>query len=598
MICFLLSIFLLVNVTAVVSTCCEKTKVNTAGTGGAYCQQIDDASLCATGKSNVPTSCEATSYCQTGTCIDNEGTCTPSSRTACDDNHGQYADGNGGAQCQSGCCVLGEETALVPLTKCERFSSDRGLNTDFRATIQTITECNALSSPSVKGACTFTNDNSQKDCTMGTKKQCQDKKAANPSAEFHQGYLCSAADLGTICGPRGGTVCDDVTGKVLFKDTCNQPANVYDFSKLNDVNYWTLIQNPDPATCTLGAKDSATCGNCDYNLGSTCKPVRTGESVSAGNNICRSLDCKGYVGQGFTGTATDSPKHGEAWCAQSDGSRAGIFEKGGVIGGVNAAGAITGAGGNSAPGNQYYELMCYNGEVTTKNCDTGTDGGARAKVCVESNLGTTAAPFRNAFCKTNVWMPCAGINNSADCEDRQAGDCQWKENGFYLSSAGLGNKTETDASKANTAIPNGICVPLWAPGFVKNSGDTTQNGADTCKPSTSQCTVTYRFSAGDTISNWWENIWSGGKKGFMDKLKRGELTREEKYNFCIKSNSGISGGYNCQCLLYEGTDTSWSNTMNGICTSLGDCGVKTNILGKTGASVKIIDIKPLEEGSK
>lgn len=559
--CFLFSIFLFVNISAI-STCCEKT------TSGAYCQQITSSALCSVGARNVPTSCEATSYCKTGTCIDDkEGICLSSPRVTCENNGGHWDEraSKDIPQCQPGCCVLQEQTAFVPQTRCERFSSMYGLETNFLANVQTEAECVALANPSEKGACVFENDKAQNTCELTTKKECQDKKTANPTAKFHSGYLCSAESLETICGPRGGTRCVEGKDGVYFKDTCGNPGNIYDYSKLNDDNYWTFIQDPDPATCSIiNAKDSASCGNCDYNLGSICKQTRTGESVSYGDNICRNLDCVGYSGQGFTGTNGNYPKHQEAWCAQSNGAKGGI---------IATSGNITGTG-NNAPGSQYFQLMCYNGEVIPTNCDNGVADGARAKICIESNLGTEANPFRNAICRDNLWQSCASINNSKDCNNNQVVDCKWLGNGYFFTSEGLGNKTERDELKTNTAVPSGTCIPLYAPGFVRNVESTSQNGADTCKVSTANCVVQYDFSLLDLVL------------GLKDKLKAGTLTLAEKKKLCKK---------NCQCLEY-GVEENWYSTVNGICSSLGDCGMKKNVLGISGEPVDVIDIKAAEEG--
>ncbi len=579
----LVSIFLLANVSA--SFCCEKTidsNPSVAGNQPAWCQSVDNEALCNTdGFDSVQTSCEATAYCRMGTCIDNNnGICMPNTaERTCSEAGGSW-DAKAPdeiPQCQLGCCLLGEQAAFVTQVKCESLSSLYGLESSYRADITDELVCLASANPSEKGACVFTNDKNQKDCDMTTRGECQSRETTaavatttpkqssglfsnlfgggtptetEPTLEelgasFYAEFLCSAEELNTICGPRGGTICGD-DGKVYFKDTCGEQANVYDFSKLNDNDYWTYIREP---TCT-DSKDSATCGNCD-SLSSICSAKKVGETVSYGSNICRNLDCVGYKGENFTGTGTDYPKSGETWCANTPGVGLITVVGNNITGGDDSA-------TNNLPGSSYYVKMCSNGEVILKD-DCGQ---YRGKVCVQN----TRENYKGAVCKTQIGgTNCYFQNNSKDCENRDARDCKWMETGYsFTQDKGLINKTETEERKNDNSVPNGICIPLYQPGFDTASTDINQNGG-VCSIADSYCVVTY-------------------KVGLIDSGKSiSSFTLEQKKKLCK------DGGKNCQCL-----EDDWKTKMNSMCIAIGDCGTKNNFIGKAGEARDVILIESAE----
>jgi hypothetical protein len=583
---FLISIFLVASVSA--SFCCERTKL------GAWCQNVENEADCDASYDSVQTSCEATYYCRTGTCIDNnEGLCMPNTaERTCTDEGGAFDSRTKDEipQCQNGCCLIGENAAFVTQVRCEKLASDAGQESDFRAEITEQMQCLASANPSERGACVFTNDKNQKDCDMITREECQARQtttgtpitqqsqtflqkifgggqqAETPTltelgVSFNAEFLCSAEELNTICGPRGGTACGE-DDKVYFQDTCNNLANVYDNRKLNDNDYWTHIRSP---TCDDGAgnKGSATCGDCDFS-GSICKQKKIGETVNYGNFICRNLDCVDYTNadEGFAGT--NHPKYGERWCAKSSGVETitATTEKDitTLMGGDNP---VT----NNLPGSRYTVKQCYNGEITLISCSE-----FRGEVCVQSDLDETDAVFRSAVCKEHVFTQCYGQNNSKDCENRELRDCKWMGTGYGFSDKGLINKTETDETKNNINIASGICVPLYAPGFDRTSDNVNENGADICPRASSACVVTYELPVGG---------------GAFTKKSVSDLTLEEKKKRCVK---------NCQCLPRSAEEiaageTEWQTTMNSMCIALGDCGNKNNLLGKLGEVREVIMIK-------
>jgi hypothetical protein len=545
-------LFIFIAFISAIPVCCEKTKA------GAWCQYEDEKN-CDPGYNSVPTSCEATSYCQVGTCINSkEGNCLPSPQTVCEDNGGYWdvRQKQEIPQCQLGCCFLGESVAFVTQTRCERFSSVYGLITDFRADIDTELECLASASPSAKGACTYGGEFETR-CKLTTKKECRDMEA-NPSfsdVQFHEGYLCSAEILETICGPRGGTICGE-DGKVYFLDTCGNLGNVYDSSKLNDGNYWTYIQTPSESCSVEAAKDSSSCGNCDYYAGSVCKPVKAGESVNYGEYICRDLDCTEYKNkeEGFSGS--NYPIHGESWCADSSGTgtiSAVRDDEGNIVG--------TSGGDNSKtenlPGSSFYKKYCWEGEVIVEACQD-----YRQEICMQSEINGVG----HAECKINNWRDCYDQTTKKDCEDRQQRDCKWMATGYSFSDNGL-KKSGIFGSSTK-----GICVPLYAPGFDRSSSNYGDNGLAVCSLASATCVVTYTAKVGDLKE--------------LKEITGEDVSMEDKYEFCEEDPGD---GENCECLLQ-----SWQNKMNSMCTALGDCGNKNNLIDRPGKKVNPIDIEPLD----
>ena len=286
------SVFGVKNVDATASNvCCEKT------VAGAICQNAP-ASSCDTsdGLRTAPTSCDATSFCKLGTCVDGtEGTCLPNTpQSECQKSNGTWKSETPAQlpECKLGCCIIGSQAAFVSPSRCRALSSQYNLNMTYDSSITNEVQCLATAGGSEKGACVY-KKGIEKDCSITTKKTCT-------KGTFYSGDLCTDTSLNTICTKTTKTTCVPGKDGVYFVDSCGNLANVYDFSKANDRNYWNKIQEP---TCGDG-KDSATCGACNFYNGSTCKTYKRGDSVrpKLGDNVCKSLDCS-YKGKTY--------KHGD-----------------------------------------------------------------------------------------------------------------------------------------------------------------------------------------------------------------------------------------------------------------------------------------------
>ncbi len=509
-----------------VSYCCEKT---IAGGPGGFCVNAPLNQCDTTGDLRaIPTSCEATSYCKTGTCVNTaEGICfenTP--RKTCVNPEGGEsggvwydADSDEIPLCQLGCCLIGDQAAFVTLTRCQQLSSSYGLEINFRTDIKNELTCIASATPKAKGACVF-ETSTGRTCTFITKSACQDMKAGNPSADFHQGLLCSNPSLGADCSSSSKTTCVEGRDEVYFLDTCGNIANVYDSRYVEPESsdtarrYWSEIQAP---TCSLETHGPAKCGDCNYYFGTTCGEFRSGVDVrpSFGSNVCRDLGCT-YDG--------DSYNHGETWCAAGEnpgisGSSFSNFDKQGNL-----------------PGSRDFRLICYNGEVTVEPC-----ADFRQEICIEGEVGT----FSTAICRANLWRDCFVQNNKDDCENNDKRDCKWVE--------GVGVLADDSGEKLGYS-----CVPKYSPGF--DFWEKGTDAEDTCSIASITCLVKYE---GEKVVEYEEK----GFWGFLPIFFSGRKTGEEVI-VCLDNDGELV--------------EDWAENRINLCSSLGDCGISVNYIDSDG----------------
>ncbi len=374
------------------TVCCEQTN------NGAFCQNVP-ASECKPNKSQVPTSCESTSYCRGGTCYDStEGTCLDNTpKLICNANGGVWSQERP-PQCQLGCCILGDQAAYVSLVRCKRLSAFLGLQTNYDNGVTNEVVCIEKVQQQERGACVYEFE-FEKTCKFGTRAECNTQTTGNATLQggiFYGGKLCSAEELNTNCGPTTKTTCVDGKDGVYFVDTCGNPANIYDASKVEDQEYWTKVKGKDQS-CNSNSGNilSSSCGNCDYLQGSICRNERlAGENPTYGDFICADLNCKNTQNK-------KQYKHGESWCAYND---AGTF-------------------GNSdnTVGSRFYKHICINGEEVLEQCED-----FRAEECIENKIGG----FSQAACKVNRWQDCLSQTSEIDCKNEDRRDCVWRENVF------------------------------------------------------------------------------------------------------------------------------------------------------------------------
>jgi len=551
-----LLILLICFVNAQNSYCCEKT------TYGAYCQPETDVSKCSTAVKNpntgetyqkAATSCESTSYCKLGTCVNvNEGLCLENTpQITCEKDGGNWYDKDSDElpQCQLGCCLLGNQAAFVTQNRCKSLSSLYGLETIFRNDIVNEFVCIASATSDAKGACVIEKDG-ERTCKLLTKRECQalERNSESDSGggfindlfgnsnsdslselniEFHEGYLCSADELATNCGPRGGTTCVEYEDKVYFLDTCGNLANVYDYSRMNeDDDYWTYIQEP---ACNdgLGNTESRECGNCDYYSGSTCKAYRETNAPAPkyGDYTCIDLDCKDDA---FNAKYGRQPQHGESWCSYTTDK--------------NVREELE----NYLPGAEHYKVTCWEGEIIPEACDPG-----RATICNETNI---IGDFKYASCISNRWQQCVDQETEETCLDSEARDCIWIE-GYSVLKNDDEYTTEKQLENNNEEEVRASCVPKYPPAALFWE----ESGVLQCGFSSSGWVLFYEYGLFQTAEGLEEDIESGG---------------ETPYKKCKKADSA-----NCHVLPGAPDYNKFKNAVTNVCPSLGDCGTSINYLG-------------------
>lgn len=598
---FLVSIILTSGVFAQsVSWCCEKL-LGIDQSAGMWCQNAPQSS-CSPLYRTLSTSCEASDYCKPGTCIEQaEGICTANTpKRVCDEKGGYWReeDMDQLPQCQLGCCFIGDQVAFVTQTRCGSLASEYGLQINFRADINNELECIMSSSPKVRGACAY-DANGVRDCEMLTKKECNDLQAGAiyENVMFHEGFLCSAPELNTICDPRGGTTCVEGKDEVYFMDTCGNIANVYDADKVDTLAYWTYltgaVDNVE-VECDVVEGDATntirrTCGNCDYYSGSTCTKKKFGDDIGTiayGDYYCRSLDCTEGFDTDRSGVIESDEKnykHGESWCVISGPDSAYknnlITVKNGVIieneilgtaeiqsGDENGVGAgetktniredkNLNRGSNAyeewkeilqekfnLPGTRHYRALCFNGEVLIEPC-----ADFRQEICMES----ATDDFSNAACKLNMWQNCMEQTDLKHCEDRTSRDCVWLPITSQKEEWDKGDRILVADNEAH------VCVPAFGPGFAtwKEEND----AALICARASGDCT---------TIVKRWGLEMKDGKSA-PKRIASGEE--------CIRRGEKLFG-------VDKGTG-EWRESKSMMTWFLGDCGEKKNYMNKYGADL-------------
>ena len=566
-----ITIFLAVIFSGLISAvCCEKTvdlDLVTSGIQGGPCMDIVSVDDCDDNFRIEPnTACESTTYCSIGTCVDNSaGTCKESSQSKCDPALGGYwynKSKDEVNECRIGCCLIGEGASVVEQTRCYAMAADYGVeNPDFYPNIQDTFECLSLASPRTKGACVLEMERGRT-CTMETKSDCQDA-----SGEFNVGFLCSAPELGTICSMTKRTKCVEGKHEVYYVDSCGNLANVYWAEKITDVNYWTYTKDITNSNEVCGVGDSnsgsKTCGNCNYIAedGSTCGRG----NADYGDYICKDLSCtvanqptnelKELVEKFKEENSNAVPKHGEEWCSEP------------IINFENAL-----------PGKLSYRLYCYNGEVQYEPCDH-----FRNKLCLEDETEGSAG------CVINNWASCYFHNSTRTCEE--SGDCRIEEGAAILrTSYGTEKMLETENGSKIIAA----CVPKY-PGAFKfwdpagTIFDLSETPSSVCEFGSVMCLVNYtqeiigltNFRAEPLAACVDKCVEDEGCGLFLGWDCR-KNCRDQCTPVCLATEVEPGEWGEKSKLGNVGINSSWANNWQDLCTSLGDCGVKGNYLGKEG----------------
>lgn len=394
--------------------CCEKTNA------GLYCQNVPE-SQCSPGSQKSPTSCESTSFCRIGTCYSGvEGTCTDSPQTVCNARNATWSPA-APAQCNLGCCTLGDQASFVSLVRCKRLASFLGISVNYNKGITNEAACILSVRNQDKGACVYEFE-FEKTCKFTTRESCSSGINGTGGGTFYKDKLCTARDLGTVCSPTGNTACLPGKEEVYYIDSCGNPGNVYDSSKKSDLNYWNNIVKPENGCNPNDANiNSKTCGNCNYMKGSICRAAAKSNKPTFGNNICTNLNCVDAKGK--------ARRHGESWCEYDD------------AGGKND--------GKNSVGSRYFKHVCENGQEVVENC-----ADFRQEECIQDKItAPDGYEFQQAACRVNRWQDCLGQESKEDCENGDRRDCLWR--------IGLSPVSATA----------GTCLPKNPPGLQFWSGE-------------------------------------------------------------------------------------------------------------------------------
>ena len=521
------------------NVCCEKT------TSGLFCQDSTaDKCVSTDGFRQAPTACSSTSFCKLGTCYDSDkGTCASNvPQRSCLEGGGTWSATNP-EQCALGCCVLGDQAAFVTLVRCKQLSADLGLNTNYDKSMTSETQCVLSVQNQDKGACVYEND-FEKTCKFTTRAECSGTTSntnatgvGSGSGVFYKDKLCSDEELGTNCKKTTQTTCIAGKDEVYFVDSCGNPANIYDASKVNDNDYWTNVKTKlESCNPSDGNAASKNCGNCNYLLGGYCR-ASTGIANRAtyGDNICANLNCANTQNG-------NSYKHGESWCVYSD---SGSIEK-----------------GNAPVGATAYKHICMNGQETVEQC-----ADFRQEECIQDAITSTGVTFSQAACRVNRWQDCVAQTDEQSCTNADRRDCVWKSGGDYAIANAQGSATVA-----------GICVPRIPPGLQFWGSATTTNTA----PAEAKLLGEVTTAAND-YSDEAKAICAQATFKCTVTLSRGLFDSSSDAKCKDESLFGSDSG-NCDCWddSKKGVKQSWIDKNTAICMALGDCGPKTNWVGTKG----------------
>jgi hypothetical protein len=288
----------------------------------------------------------------------------------------------------------------------------------------------------------------ERTCKTTTRAACDSGIDGN-EGEFFVGRLCSDTDLATNCGQSTETTCLPGKDGVYFVDTCGNPANVYDASKVEDDAYWAEILDVDEA-CGAGSANAGDkgCGNCNYLQGSICRSAERLSRPTYGDFICKSLNCQ------ETSDGSER-RHGESWCIYND------------------AGSVDDS--KNAVGSRYYKHICINGEEVLEQC-----ADFRQEECIEDAIDTEDGAFAQAACRANRWRDCTAQTGQSDCQNTDRRDCRWV-------TPQVGKFIVAIAAQEDGSGVDGVCVPQNAPGIQFWQGE---EALGICGQANAQCVVT------------------------------------------------------------------------------------------------------------
>jgi hypothetical protein len=561
--------------------CCERIKEEYLDSPlTEFCQIVESEDMCDTGtyeydgrsyvyrmKTGVE-DCERLPECNTG-CINTEtGQCNDVSVGKCLEDGGNPnpigKSWEDNPICKKGCCVMEDYADLTTERECQILEKLQNKKSDFDLGTTDRNDCqdNLLSQD--LGACVISNAWGERNCAFITESKCTAEGVLDVpgidswsqalletlQTKFHKGYLCTAIINGnpiSDCQPSKQTECKD--GKVYWKDTCGNFANIYDKNKYENDNYWSEMLDPQES-CEASENGDDECGNCDE-INTVCKDyIKAGLDKPDNNDgglVCGSIHCE------FTNAAgtTIEYKNGDSWC---DGGITGALAnsnyeditgstssfKGPLADILNPSNSISNGALSiyvdgskeiipeiryllensdslNNPGSKYFLLTCDKGEIIVEPCLE-----YRREICVEYFTENEDGKYEktdNAECIYNNGIPrkidgkvvggCTHILNREACESNGR-HCKWVP-GYRMD--------RTIVEEKDRRETQGSCVPLIAPGFPFWTGI----GAGTCAQGnvteeTLFATFIWRDRDDFDLETW--SIGEHGPGGIIDEAER------------------------------------------------------------------------------
>jgi hypothetical protein len=558
---------------AQVNVCCEQTKQ------GEYCQYVPEGD-CTSGVGAAPTSCDKTSYCDLGTCIDRdgEGYCYSNyPKATCESTGGIFQsekNANKVEECAKGCCIIGTQADFVTENRCKTETMVfPDLTMDFRSDIKTEYKCLEVANRAQKGAC-VTDSGS---CMYVTDAECDftPKKISaalegesNETVEHFTGfypdkYCSQLAFIDPLCAPAN----PQIGGVGDAKDTgCIDGSD--------DVWWFDSCGNPE------GVKEP-----CDYADGDLC-----GDNDNDGRYTCESTGCYGdkiqYPNQDIKFAIDESDVNydnvkeggvlnGESWC-QYDYSLPQI--KGGqkiVDFAADEEIAFPYAfkaredypfklksikdnlrdisyASREPVGSRHYRTICINGEQLVEPC-----ADYRKEWClegdVENKITDSEFDYTESRCVENRWQACIDECNTAT---PGMGEFDWKE----------AQKKDleccSDYTKRDCAWAGGKCTPRIAPGarFWEEEGE------GNCGKASMECSFLVKCDGWNSIFGQCDdsgnNVVSGGWRPVTPTGEEISINDVP----CLKDEDGVPGA-------------DFIQASNNLCRSHGDCGASYNVDG-------------------
>ncbi|MFA4960598.1 MAG: hypothetical protein WC548_02940 [Candidatus Pacearchaeota archaeon] len=392
--------------------------------------------------------CSATSFCEKGCCYNSDLGIFDKNVLKSDCKNEWVRDPNcnlpGAVQ---GCCVLGETTIFETLGQCETDTKIRAIGASTTVDWRKINElqCLQLSGTEKEGACVLAGGN----CKVVSEVEC-----LNYNGDFSEGFLCTSKKLNTSCEKTDQTTCIEGKDGVYFLDSCGNKANIYDFSKLNNQEYWEkIVSLENSCLFTNGNANSKTCGNCNRFLGGICDSATSNNfNVNSGNFYCKATSCT-FKGETY--------KNGENWC---------VYD--GAVG-----------NGDDVVGSRHWKYVCNNGEIQVEPC-----ADYRNEICIQSNtaeINGTKIEFRNSACVVNNWRECISLNS--------------EEDGLQKCAETLNCRIEKVDIADNFDFE--ICTPKYPAGFDLKNERYQSIAKSICGMANQKCTVVYKpkFTGGCEI---------------------------------------------------------------------------------------------------